>query len=239
MPLKTWLLKNIEKESNNWIIMNNSDVQSMIQKTFLWLAIITSIVFFVWYYFVWLLDSWVINPNQYNIAFWVSAILWFILVVLITWWYNKMNYISLAILTILFAILEWVWIAWVLAIYDSASIINAFAWASLLFVIMSIYGYVTKTDLTKFWTILIVGLISIIILTLINIFFIHSSWFDLVLSIVWLLIFLWLTAWDLQLLKIMAKTWDKRLEIVFWVSLYLDFINIFLELLRIFWGSKR
>ncbi len=239
MPLKTWLLKNIEKESNNWIIMNNSDVQSMIQKTFLWLAIITSIVFFVWYYFVWLLDSWVINPNQYNIAFWVSAILWFILVFLITWWYNKMNYISLAILTILFAILEWVWIAWVLAIYDSASIINAFAWASLLFVIMSIYGYVTKTDLTKFWTILIVGLISIIILTLINIFFIHSSWFDLVLSIVWLLIFLWLTAWDLQLLKIMAKTWDKRLEIVFWVSLYLDFINIFLELLRIFWGSKR
>ncbi len=238
MHLKSWLEKNLWDELSKWIFVDNRTIQSIIQKTFLWLAWITLIVFLVGYYVVWLMNSWVINPSQYNIAFWSSAILWFILIIIMTWMYQKMNYITLAILAILFAILEWVWLAWILSFYDTASVINAFAWASVLFVVMSIYWYITKTDLTKLWTILLVWLITIIVLTLINVFFIHSSWFDLVLSIVWLLIFLGLTAWDLQMLKNMASTGDTRLEIVFWVSLYLDFINIFLELLSLFGSSK-
>lgn len=238
MHLKSWLMNNLESELANWTKASSDEIQNLIQKTFLWLAWITAIVFASWYYILGLLNSWVISSGQYSIAFWSSAILGLILIIAITWWYQKMNYATLAILAILFAILEWIWIAWILAIYNSNSIINAFAWASLLFVLMSIYWYFTKTDLTKIWTILIVWLISIIILTLINIFFIHSTWFDLVLSIVWLLIFLCLTAWDLQILKQMAQTWDKRLEIVFWISLYLDFINIFLELLSLFGNSR-
>lgn len=216
------------------ISVNQEVVQSIIQRTFLWLGIITFIVFAVWYYMVSLIKSWTINPTQYTIAFWASAILWLILVFVISWFWQKFNYATLAILTVLFAILEWIGLAWVLAAYSSASVINAFAWASVLFITMALYGYFTKTDLTKLWTILLVWLIAIIVLTLINILFIHSSGFDLVLSIIWLLIFLGLTAWDLQLLKQMAATGDRRLELVFWVSLYLDFINIFLELLEIF-----
>ncbi len=239
MHLKRWLINNLQSELASWSRVSFDETQSLIQKTFLWLALITAIVFASWYYILGLLNSWIISSGQYTISFWISAILGLILVIAITWWYQKMNYATLAIIAILFAVLEWIWIAWILAIYDSSSIINAFAWASLLFVLMSLYWYFTKTDLTKFWTILIVGLISIIILTLINIFFIHSSWFDLALSIIGLLIFLGLTAWDLQILKQMAQTWDKRLEIVFWISLYLDFINIFLELLSLFWNSKR
>jgi len=213
-------MNNLESELANWTKASSDEIQNLIQKTFLWLAWITAIVFASWYYILGLLNSWVISSGQYSIAFWSSAILGLILIIAITWWYQKMNYATLAILAILFAILEWIWIAWILAIYNSNSIINAFAWASLLFVLMSIYWYFTKTDLTKIWTILIVWLISIIILTLINIFFIR------------------LTAWDLQILKQMAQTWDKRLEIVFWISLYLDFINIFLELLSLFGNSR-
>ena len=216
------------------ISVNNEVVQSIIQRAFLWLGIITFIVFAVWYYMVHLMKTWAISPTQYTVAFWSSAILWLVLVFVISWFWQKFNYATLAILTVLFAVLEWVGLAWVLAAYSSASIINAFAWASVLFITMALYWYFTKTDLTKLWTILLVWLIAIIVLALINILFIHSSGFDLVISIIWLLIFLGLTAWDLQMLKQMAATWDRRLELVFWVSLYLDFINIFLELLEIF-----
>ena len=237
MDLKTKLKESLQEELSHQNIANNETIQWIIQRSFIWMWVITAIVFVIWYYIVWLIKSGQIEASQYKIAFWVSAILWLWLVFAITWWYEKMKYSTLSILAIIFSIVEWVWLAGVLAAYNAASVINAFAGAALLFIIMAVYGYVTKSDLTKLWTILLVWLIAIIVLSLINVFFIHSSWFDLVLSIVGLLIFLWLVAFDLQTLKLMAITWDKRLEIVFWVSLYLDFINIFLTLLRIFSSS--
>ena len=216
----------------------NSDVvQSIIQRTFLWMAGITFIVFAVWYYMVSLMKTWAISPSQYTVAFWTSMIGGLALVFVISWFWEKMNYATLAILAVLFAILEGIGLSGVLAYYSAASVINAFAGAAVLFLVLALYGYFTKSDLTKFGTILVGGLIAMIILSLINILFIHSSSFELVLSIVGLLIFLWLVAWDLQTLKIAALSGDKRLEIVFGISLYLDFINIFLELLRIFGSS--
>ena len=237
MDLKAKLQESINQELNSWTLMENETVQSIIQKTFLWMWAITAIVFAVGYYMVWLIKSWAIEVSQFTIAFWVSIILWLGLVFAISWFWQKMSYTTLSILAILFAVAEWVWLTWVLAYYSTASIINAFAGAALLFIIMAIYGYITKTDLTKLGSMLVVWLITIITLSLLNMFFFHSQWFDLVLSIIWLLTFLWLTAWNLQTLKLAAQTWDKRLEIVFWVSLFLDFINIFLYLLRIF-GSN-
>jgi len=234
MDLRSKLKEQITIEWSNDTMINNDIVQSIIQRTFLWLGWITAIVFIVGYYVLWLVQSQTINPSQYMIAFIASIVLWLVLVIVISWFYRKFSYTTLAILAILFAVAEWVWISWVLAAYSSAAVINAFAGAALLFIIMAIYGYTTKADLTKLWTILFVWLITIIILSLINILFIHSSGFDLIISIVSILIFLWLTAWDLQMLKQMALTWDKRIEIVFWIGLYLNFINIFLDLLRIF-----
>jgi FtsH-binding integral membrane protein len=238
MGLKDKLTDSVASELQKWHVASEDLIQSIIQRTFLWLWWITLIVFVVWFYINWLIWSGLINMAQYTISFWISMWLWLLLVIAISWKYQSMNYLTLSILTILFAILEWVWLAWIFSAYEMPSIINAFAWAWMLFIIMWIYWYTTKTDLTKMWTIFIIWLVAIIILTLINVFFIHSSWFDLLLSIVWLIIFLWLVAWDLQLLKQMAQTGDRRLEIVFGVSLYLDFINIFLELLRIFWNRK-
>jgi len=216
---------------------NSEVVQSIIQRTFLWMAWITFVVFAVGYYMVSLMKTWAISPSQYTIAFWASVIGGFVLVFVISWFWEKMNYATLAILAILFAVLEGIGLSGVLAYYSAASVINAFAGAAVLFLIMALYGYFTKTDLTKLGTILLVGLIAVIVLSLINILFIHSSGFDLVLSIVGLLIFLWLVAWNLQTLKLAALSGDRRLEIVFGVSLFLDFINIFLELLRIFGSS--
>jgi len=234
MDLKAKLKDSLISET--WAVVPSEIVQSITQRAFLWTWWITAIVFAVAYYIVWMIKWWAIDPNQYIIAFWVSALAWLWLVVAISLWYQKMSYGTLSILTILFAIAEWVWLAGILSVYNASSVINAFAWAALLFVVMWVYGYVTKTDLTKFSSILFVWLITLIILELVNMF-IGSSQLDMILSAVWVLLFMWITAWDLQMLKMMAATWDRRLELVFWVSLYLDFINIFLMLLRIF-GSR-
>ena len=237
MDLKSKLLDQIKSSQDT--ITDNQTVQDIIQKTFLWTWGITFIVFAVWYYIVSLIKAGTISTWNYMIAFWASVIIWLILVIAITWWYSKMRYSTVVVLTFLFAIAEWIWLAWVLYAYDAASVINAFAWASVLFIVLAIYGYTTKSDLTKLWNLLLVGLITIIILSLVNMFLLHSSQLEMIISIVWLIIFLWLVAWDMQMLKTMAQSWDKRLEMVFWVSLYLDFINIFIELLKIFWNSNR
>jgi len=215
MDLKAKLKNSLIQKTQWWTIINNEIVQNIIQRTFLWTGWITAIVFAVAYYIVWMIQSWSINMGQYSTAFWISMILWLVLVVVISLGYQKMNYATVATLTLLFAGLEWVWLAWILSMYSAASVVNAFAGAALLFIVMWIYGYVTKTDLTKMGTILLVWLITLIILEVINMF-IWSSQFEMILSAVWLLIFLWLTAWDLQMLKQMAETWDIRLEMVFW-----------------------
>jgi len=231
MDLKAKLKDSLVSET--WAVVASEIVQSITQRAFLWTWGIIAIVFAVAYYIVWMIKWWVIDSNQYMIAFWVSALAWLWLVVAISWGYQKMSYATLSVLTIIFALAEWVWLAGILSAYGAASVINAFAWAALLFVVMWIYGYVTKTDLTKFWTILLVWLITLVILEVVNMF-IGSSQMDMILSWVWVLLFMWLTAWDLQMLKLMAATWDRRLELVFWVSLYLDFINLFIMLLRLF-----
>ena len=236
MDLKSKLLDQIESSQNN--VTDTQTVQDIIQKTFLWTWGITFIVFAVWYYIVSLIKAWTISTWNYMVAFWASFIIGLILIFGITWWYTKMRYSTLAVLTLLFAVAEWIWLAWVLYAYNASSVINAFAWASILFIVLAIYGYTTKTDLTKLWSLFLVWLITIIILSLVNMFLLHSSQLEMILSIVWLVIFLWLVAWDMQILKIMAQSWDRRLEMVFWVSLYLDFINIFLELLKIFWNRN-
>jgi len=238
MNLKAQLQESITQQLNRGNLAENETVQKIIQKTFLWMWIITAIVFAVGYYMVGLIKGWHINSSQFIITFWVSVILGFGLVVAISWFWQKMSYTTLSILAVLFAVAEWVWLTGILATYSTASIINAFAGAALLFILMALYGYFTKTDLTKLGTLLLIWLIAIVILSLINVFFIHSSTFDLILAIAGLIIFLWLTAWNLQTLKLAAQSWDERLEIVFWVSLYLDFINIFIELLRIFGSSN-
>lgn len=232
------LKSNLKNQIWEMKIQNNNIIQSIIQRTFLRVWIITFIVFFTWYYVLYLINQWTITSLNYWTIFWISFIVSLLLVIAISWKYSKMNYITLAILAIFFAIAQWAWLSWILNMYELSSVINAFAWAWILFIIMAIWWYTTKKDLTNFWSLLMIWLISIIVLSLINALFIKSWQFDLIISIVWIFIFLWLIAFNLQTLKIMASSWDRRLEIVFWVSLFLDFINLFIRLLIIFWNRN-
>ena len=106
---------------------------------------------------------------------------------------------------------------------------------------MSIFGYTTHQDLTKIGNILFMALIGLIIASIVNIFT-HSSTLDWIITIAGVIIFVGLTAWDTQKIKQMAAVMPAdqvgRLATIGALSLYLDFINLFLYLLRIF-GSSR
>lgn len=112
-----------------------------------------------------------------------------------------------------------------------------------MFGVMSFYGYVTKQDLSSIGKILFMALIGLIIATIVNLF-VRSSMFDMILSYVGVVIFVGLTAWDTQKIKqmlLMADGMDEsvqKIALMGALSLYLDFINLFLYLLRIFGGNR-
>ena len=136
----------------------------------------------------------------------------------------------------LFSALEGVMLAPIFYIYTGASIITAFASAGFLFGIMAILALTKKVDFRKFGTYLFVGLIGIIIASLLNIFLIKSAGLGIVISIITVIVFLGLTAYDIQRLEEMAYTDGNAFLGA--LTLYLDLINLFLALLNIF-GERR
>jgi FtsH-binding integral membrane protein len=122
-------------------------------------------------------------------------------------------------------------------VYTSASIFMAFMSAAILFACMTFYGYFTKRSLESFGQFLIIGLIAIIIASIVNIF-VGSSVMTTVISAIAVLIFLGLTAYDTQRIREMIS-YDNygNAEVTGALTLYLDFINIFLNLLQLF-GNK-
>ena len=126
----------------------------------------------------------------------------------------------------------------IFAVYTAMSIFNAFMGAAVLFAVMSFYGYFTKKDLSGLGSLLFVGLIAIIIASIINIF-VGSTVMQMVISAVAILIFLGLTAYDTQQIREMV-TFESSpaIEVMGALQLYLDFINLFLNLLQLFGVSK-
>jgi FtsH-binding integral membrane protein len=129
--------------------------------------------------------------------------------------------------------------AGIFIVYTVGSIVSAFMGAAVLFGTMSFYGYFTKRDLSGMGQMLFVGLIAVIIASIINIF-LGNSLFQMVISAVAILIFLGLTAYDTQRLRelVSYETDTQRAEIMGALSLYLNFINLFIHLLQIF-GVRR
>ena len=120
-------------------------------------------------------------------------------------------------------------------VYTTGSLIMAFASSAILFATMSFYGYFTKRSLESFGQFLIIGLVAIIIASIVNIF-IGSSVMTMVISAIAIVIFLGLTAYDTQQIREMVSTddADTSAEILGALTLYLDFINIFINLLQLF-----
>jgi uncharacterized protein len=127
----------------------------------------------------------------------------------------------------------------IFVVYTTASIVSAFFGAAVLFGTMSIYGYFTKKSLESWGSFLLVGLIAVVITSIVNIF-IGNSVLAMVVSAVAIIVFLGLTAYDTQRIREELSVYepDSKAEILGALSLYLNFINLFMSLLQLF-GDRR
>jgi uncharacterized protein len=127
----------------------------------------------------------------------------------------------------------------IFVVFTTASIVSAFMGAAILFGTMSIYGYFTKKSLDSWGSFLFVGLIAVIITSIVNIF-IGSSVLSMVVSAIAIIVFLGLTAYDTQRIRIELSVYepDSKAEILGALSLYLNFINLFMSLLQLFGERK-
>lgn len=128
------------------------------------------------------------------------------------------------------------------AVYTGESVVQALLSSAVMFGAMSLYGYTTKRDLTNFGSFLIMGLIGIIVVSIINIF-LASSMLAFLISVIAVIVFAGLTAYDVQKLKEVyysasSQEEAERMGIVGAFTLYLDFINLFIHLLQLL-GTKR
>jgi FtsH-binding integral membrane protein len=165
-------------------------------------------------------------------------------VLLMSFGFQRLSPAVLTLLFISFSVLMGMSLSFILLIYTAASVYKTFAIAAAMFGIMAFTGYTTKTDLTKFGSIMMMGLIGMIIAMFVN-FFLHSSTMDYIISVAGVLIFTGLTAYDVQRLKRMGagageygEANARKLSILGALTLYLDFINLFMFLLR-FLGDRK
>lgn len=172
---------------------------------------------------------WVLIIAELGMAFGISGAI------------NKLPSATAAGLFYLFAVVNGLLLAPIFVVYTHESIAKTFFITAGTFGAMSIFGYTTNQDLTKVGNILFMALIGLIIAMVVNIFT-KSSTLDWIITIAGVIIFVGLTAWDTQKIKQMAAIMPSdqigRLATLGALSLYLDFVNLFLYLLRIF-GSSR
>lgn len=179
-----------------------------------------------------------IYGNQ--ILFWILIIAEFGLVIGVSAAINKLSLSVATLMFVLYSVINGALMSYIFLAYTSSSIATVFFITAGTFAAMAIIGYTTKTDLSSLGKYLLMALIGIIIATLVNVFFVKSTGFDLILSYAGVLIFVGLTAYDSQKIKQMlmqapdAGETAQKYALLGALSLYLDFINLFIYLLRIF-----
>lgn len=176
-----------------------------------------------------------------RISYWVLAFVEIGLVIAITSAINRISQTTATLLFYLFAVVNGLTLSVIFFAYTMQSIAFTFLIAAGVFAAMSLYGYFTKNDLTRMGSFLFMALIGLIIATVVNIFM-HSTMLYYIVSFAGVAIFIGLTAWDTQKIKQMAAMTPgesvSKLATIGALSLYLDFINLFLYLLRFFGNSR-
>ena len=190
----------------------------------------------------------IVGLTQIGNAIYMSGLKWIVMlaplgiVFYMSFGINKMTAAKAQTTFWIFAALMGLSLSSILLVYTGMSVTRVFFICSATFGAMSIYGYTTKRDLTKLGSFLMMGLIGIIIASIVNIFM-KSSMMYFVISILGVLIFVGLTAYDTQKIKNMYSVSDTgelmgKKAVMGALTLYLDFINLFIMLLRLF-GQRR
>lgn len=179
-----------------------------------------------------------------------SMMFWGVLIaeVALVWYLSariyKMSFTTATILFIIYSILNGVSMSILLLVYTASSIATTFFVTAGTFGSMAIFGYITKKDLTRIGSLCIMGIIGIIIASLVNLF-LQNSMMDMIISYIGVLLFVGLTAYDSQKIKRLLSGDDievneatQKIALMGAMTLYLDFINLFIYLLRILGDRK-
>lgn len=177
-----------------------------------------------------------------QLVFWGIAIAMIAMAFIIPARLTKMSTGTVLTLFLVYSALMGVWLAPIFLAFKLGTIVYTLFITAGTFGAMSVYGYFTKSDLSKIGSYLMMALFGLIIAMVVNIF-LKSSAMEWVISIVGVLLFVGLTAWDTQSVKRLASAnldpaLADKLATMGAMNLYLDFINLFLFLLRIFGGSR-
>ena len=221
------------------VIDNNNGISKFFSKVYLWMFIGLLISGGVAYYTS-------ITPSMIKFVYgsygWI-LITELIVVIAFSALRKKVSPGIAKVLFVTYAAISGLTLSSIFLVYKIQSIGMVFLSSSLMFGLLAVYGYITKTDLSSFGKILLFALLAIIIMSVINIFA-HNGTFGIIISIISIVVFLGLTAWDMQALKAMYNYYASdekelgKIAIYGALDLYLDFINIFLQLLNLFGKSK-
>lgn len=215
---------------------------SLMRKVYLWMALALVITGFTAF-------GVATNPGlAYTIVtnrllFWGLIIAEFGLVIAISGAINRLSATTATLLFVLYSIVNGATLSVIFLAYTLTSIASVFFITAGLFAVMAFIGYTTKTDLTSMGKILMMAVIGIVLATVVNIF-VGSSMLTMIVSYVGVVVFTGLTAYDSQKIKNMLYDADdadesmQKVALLGSLTLYLDFINLFLMLLRIF-GNNR
>lgn len=234
---------NIEEFNNQSIdIESKSIAKSFVANVFSWMtfALVITGVTSWWFASSGLIEYIIQGPK---LLFWLIALAPLGLVMVMGFSFNRLSVAALTAIFITYSAINGISLSTIFLVYSLSAIAKVFFITAGLFSTMAVIGYTTNTDLTKMGSILMMALIGIIIASLVN-FFLQSSMMDYVISCIGVLIFTGLTAYDTQKIKRIGAGVEygsaeaNKLAIMGALSLYLDFINLFLFLLRIFGGRR-
>ena len=232
-------------ERSNELVKNYSKSASatLFRRVYLWMTLALAITGFVALYVArsyTLLEM--MLQNQF--MFWGVLIAEVALVIYMSARINRISFTTATLLFIAYAVLNGITMSTLFVIYTASSIASTFFITAGTFGVMALIGSFTRKDLTKLGSICIMGVIGLIIASLVNLF-LHSSIMTLIISYIGVLLFVGLTAYDAQKIKrllsedgIEVNDNTQKIALLGALTLYLDFINLFIYLLHIFGDRK-
>lgn len=217
-------------------------VSALFKSVYMQMAAALSITGLVAYFLSQSLDFWYFLAENSSMI-WIIFIAQIGLVVWLSARITRMSMTSATLLFILYSALMGVTMSSIFMIYTMSSIASVFFITAGMFLVMSLLGYLTRMDLTRLGSILFMALIGVIIASVVNIF-LGSETLYWIVSYVAVVVFVGLTAYDTQKIKYMLTEYGQvdemghKLALFGALTLYLDFVNLFLYLLRIFGDRK-
>ena len=232
-------------ETNNLVksIANRTAQTALFRSVYVWMTLALAITGFVALYVA--KSYTLINAMAQNsMMFWILLIAEVGLVMFLSARIHRISFTTATILFILYSVLNGVTMSVLFMVYTMSSIATTFFVTAGTFGVTALYGYVTKKDLTRIGSLCIMGVIGLIIASLVNLF-LHNSMMDLIISYIGVLLFVGLTAYDSQKIKrllsgddIEVNETSQKIALMGSLTLYLDFINLFIYLLRILGDRK-